>query len=406
MPTTPRWWITSAPISVLNDMNEIYLDNSATTALCEASKAAMLAAMENFGNPSSLHERGQRAAALLRESRATVGEALGERYLKEGQLVFTGSGTEATTLALLGTARAKERRTAHIILTTDSEHPSVEQNLRLLEREGFEVIRVATHGGVLDMDAVRAACNKDLFMVTMMLVNNETGARYPVEQVFAAAKAGNPDCICHCDAVQGFLKVPMTAKSLGADLITVSAHKIHGPKGVGALYIAPHILTKRAIVPVLNGGGQEFGLRSGTENMIGIAGFAAAAKAGRETVGCDVSHMAALSEHLIQGLAGSEIRVNLPAARAPHIVNITLPQIKSETMLHHLSRRGISVSSGSACSSHAKNPSGTLLAFGLTPAEADCSLRISFAAHNTTEDVDALLDGLFDGLKNLIRIRR
>ena len=396
----------SAPTSASADMSEIYLDNSATTALCTPAKEAMLAAIENFGNPSSLHERGQKAAALLKESRAAIGEALGERYLKEGQLIFTGSGTEATALALLGTARAKERRAASVILTTDSEHPSVEQNLRLLEKDGFTVLRVSTRGGVLDMDAVRAACNKDLFMVSMMLVNNETGARYPVEQVFAAAKAGNPDCICHCDAVQGFLKVPMTTKSLGADLITLSAHKIHGPKGVGALYIAPHILTKRAIVPVLNGGGQEFGLRSGTENMIGIAGFAASAKAGRQTVGRDVAQMAALSEKLIAGLADSEIRVNLPAVRAPHIVNITLPQIKSETMLHHLSRRGISVSSGSACSSHAKNPSTTLLAFGLTAAEADCSLRISFSHENTEEDVTALLDGLTDGLKNLIRIRR
>ncbi len=407
MPTTPTWWkMIFVPTSASADMKDIYLDNSATTALCEEARAAMLAAMDLFGNPSSLHEKGQQAAALLRDSRAAVGEALGERYLKEGQLIFTGSGTEATALALLGTARSKERRTAHTVLTTDSEHPSVEQNLRLLEKEGFEVVRVSTRGGALDMDAVGVACRKGLFMVSMMLVNNETGARYPVEQVFAAARATNPDCICHCDAVQGFLKVPFTAKSLGADLITLSAHKIHGPKGVGALYIAPHLLTKRAIVPVVNGGGQEFGLRSGTENTVGIAGFAAAARSGRATVGRDVAHMAALSERLIKGLEGSEIRVNLPAARAPHIVNITLPQIKSETMLHHLSRRGISVSSGSACSSHAKSPSGTLLAFGLTAAEADCSLRVSFAAANTEQDVDALLEGLFDGLESLIRIRR
>ena len=386
-------------------MKQIYLDNSATTALSPAVKSAMCEAMEIFGNPSSLHELGQRGAALLRESRNAVAEALGERYLKEGQLIFTGSGTEATTLALLGTARAKERREAHTILTTDSEHPSVEQNLRILEKEGFTVVRVSTRGGVLDMDTVRANCNKDLFLVTMMLVNNETGARYPVEQVFAAARAGNPNCICHCDAVQGFLKVPMTAKSLGADLITISAHKIHGPKGVGALYIAPHLLTKRAIVPVLAGGGQEFGLRSGTENTIGIAGFAAAAREGRSTVARDVSHMAALSDRLIAGLAGSEIRVNLPTTRTPHIVNITLPQIKSETMLHHLSSKGISVSSGSACSSHAKNPSSTLLAFGLTPTEADCSLRVSFSAENTDSDVDALIAALSDGLQRLIRIR-
>jgi cysteine desulfurase len=156
---------------------------------------------------------------------------------------------------------------------------------------------------------------------------------------------------------------------------------------------------------VLAGGGQEFGLRSGTENTLGIAGFAAAAREGRSTLPRDAAHMATLSERLIGGLSGSEIRVNLPATRAPHIVNITLPQIKSETMLHHLSSKGISVSSGSACSSHAKNPSSTLLAFGLTPAEADCSIRISFCAENTEQDVDALIAALFDGLQRLIRIR-
>lgn len=387
-------------------MRQIYLDNSATTALSPEAKTAMLAAMEHFGNPSSLHEVGARAAALLRESREAVGEALGERYLKEGQLIFTGSGTEATALALLGTAHAKARREASVILTTDSEHPSVEQNLRTLEKEGYTVIRIATRKGALDMDAVHRYCTKDLFMVSVMLVNNETGARYPVEQVFAAARAGNPNCICHCDAVQGFLKVPMTPKSLGADLMTISAHKIHGPKGVGALYIAPHLLTKRAITPVLTGGGQEFGLRSGTENTVGIAGFAAAARAGRAAVGRDAAHMAALSARLIDGLRGSEIAVNLPAVRAPHIVNMTLPSIKSETMLHYLAGRGISVSSGSACSSHAKAPSATLLAFGLTAAEADCSLRVSFCAQNTEEDVDALIVALFEGAEKLIRIRR
>ena len=167
-------------------MRQIYLDNSATTALSPQVGQAMTAAMEIFGNPSSLHEVGQKAATLLRESREAVGEALGELYLKDGQLIFTGSGTEATTLALLGTARAKTRREANTVLTTDSEHPSVEQNLRILEKEGFHVVRVSTRRGALDMETVRAHCNRDLFLVTMMLVNNETGARYPVEEVFTA----------------------------------------------------------------------------------------------------------------------------------------------------------------------------------------------------------------------------
>ena len=335
-----------------------------------------------------------------------MGEALGERYLKEGQLIFTASGTEATALALLGTARAKARRTAATVLTTDSEHPSVEKNLQQLEREGFRVVRVPTKGGVLDMETVRANCSRDLFMVSMMLVNNETGAVYPVSEVFAAARAASPDCICHCDAVQGFMKLPFTAKSLGADLITVSAHKIHGPKGVGALYVASHILQARALVPVYGGGGQEFGFRSGTENVIGIAGFAAAVKAAMPRRATDAASLAALSQRLIKGLDGSEIRVNLPQRRASHIISITLPRIKSETMLHFLSQRGIAVSAGSACSSHAKAPSATLLGFGLTPAEADCTLRISLCAGNTDGEIDALLAALREGLDTLVRIQR
>ena len=385
-------------------MREIYLDNSATTPLCPEAKEAMVAAMEEYGNPSSLHTRGASAARLLKDCRMAVGEALGERFLRDGQLIFTSCGTEATALALLGTAHAKARRTANVILTTDSEHPSVENNLRLLEGEGFRVVRVPTRGGVLDMEVLRANLNADLFMVSMMLVNNETGALYPVAQVFAAAKAANPECICHCDAVQGFLKVPMTVRSLGADLITVSAHKIHGPKGVGALYVSPDILKRRALVPIFGGGGQEYGFRSGTENVIGIAGFGAAVRAGLAARSDSVRAMSACSERLIEALQGTEIRVNLPASRAPHIVNITLPDIKSETMLHFLSHNGIAVSAGSACSAHASGPSGTLIAFGLAESEADCSLRISFSGKNTPSDVDALVATLAKGTKELVRI--
>lgn len=386
-------------------MKQIYLDNSATTSLCPAAREAMEGAMECFGNPSSLHTLGGAAAKLLHDARVAVGEALGERFLKDGQLIFTSCGTEANALALLGTAHAKQRRAARTILTTDSEHPSVENNLLTLEKEGFRVVRVPTHGGALDMDIVRACCNEDLFMVSMMLVNNETGARYPVEEVFAAAKAANPSCVCHTDAVQGFLKVPIRIRAMGADLVTISAHKIHGPKGVGALFVSERMLRERRLSPFLFGGGQEFGFRSGTENTVGIAGFAAAATAGAATARVAMPHMAHLSELLIEGLAQSEIRVNHPQVSAPHIVNITLPSIKSETMLHFLSGKGIFVSAGSACSAHAGGPSKVLLSFGLTKSEAECSLRISFSAENTEADVAALLAALAEGVGTLVRIK-
>ena len=389
----------------LNKMRDIYLDNSATTPLSPMAREAMLQAMDSFGNPSSLHAHGALAARLLKESRATLGAALGERFLKDGQLVFTSCGTEATALALFGTAHAKARRTAKTILTTDSEHPSVDRALAALAEEGFSVVRVSTKGGVLDMDEVRAHCTPDLFMVSMMLVNNETGAVYPVRDVFSLARAANPQVVCHTDAVQGFLKLPFTPRALGADLVTVSAHKIGGPKGVGALFISERMKRERRIVPFLPGGGQEFGLRSGTENMIGIAGFAAAAKGGMAIAREAQLRMRALSDRLIAGLSHTEITVNRPAVAAPHIVSSTLPDIKSETMLHYLAGQGISVSAGSACSAHKAGPSGVLLAFGLPAARADCTLRISLSPDNTEADIDALLATLAAGVATLVRIR-
>ena len=361
--------------------------------------------MDTFGNPSSLHTHGAAAAGLLKRSRAAIGEALGERFLKEGQIVFTSCGTEATSLALFGTAHAKARRSAKTILTTDSEHPSVDRALAALEEEGFSVVRVPTVGGALDLDTVRAHCTPDLFMVSMMLVNNETGAVYPVREVFALARAANPQVVCHTDAVQGFLKLPFIPRQLGADLVTLSAHKIGGPKGVGALFISERMKKEKRIVPFLLGGGQEAGLRSGTENMIGIAGFAAAAKSGMAGARDAQANMAALSARLIAGLADTEITVNRPLNAAPHIVSITLPDIKSETMLHYLAGQGISVSAGSACSSHKAGPSSVLLAFGLPAARADCTLRISLSPDTTAADIDALLAALATGVDTLVRIR-
>lgn len=384
-------------------MKEIYFDNSATTALSAGAKDAMRAAMECYGNPSSLHSVGLEAEKLVREARKSIGEALGVRFLRDSQLIFTSCGSEASNLALFGTVYAKARKTANKIITTEGEHPSVENPIKKLESEGFKIVRIPTKGGELDMEMLRKEA-EGVLLASIMMVNNETGALYDVENAFKIIKAKSPDAVCHCDAVQGFLKRRFTAQSLGADLITLSAHKIHGPKGIGALYIDPDIIKKKKIVPYILGGGQEYGLRSGTENTVGIAGFGAAAKEFFSSLDSYVAKMNELREYIISQMP-AEIRVNLPKKSAPHVVNITLPRIKSETMLHFLSSKGIFVSSGSACSSHSSAPSSALTAFGLDAKDADCSLRISLCESNTKEDADELIAALSEGLASLVRIR-
>lgn len=385
---------------------EIYLDNSATTPLSAVAKAAMTEAMEIYGNPSSLHAAGQAAERMITAAREQLLAALGVRR-GQGTFVFTSCGTEATSLALVGSAYAKTRRDATRILTTDSEHPSVGRVLDRLAEDGFEVVRIPTRGGVLDMDALTAALDKKIFLASFMLVNNETGAWYDVKEAFRRVKAKYPEAITHCDAVQGFLKVPATPAILGADLVTVSGHKLHAPKGVGGLYIASDMIKKKKIVPFLRGGGQESGWRSGTENTVGIAAFGAVAEDMRLRRGEIADKLLSLRAYAEEKLAALEVRINRPTgAYVPYIINVTLPQIKSETMLHHLSGDGIYVSSGSACSSHAAHPSETLLAFGLSAAEADCSLRISLSEYNTEADIDALCASLASGLERLVRIKR
>ncbi|MBR6602479.1 MAG: cysteine desulfurase [Clostridia bacterium] len=384
-------------------MQKIYFDNSATTALTEQVKRAMNEAMECYGNPSSLHSAGLEAEKILREARKSIAEALGVRSLRDSQLIFTSSGSEASNLAIFGSVYAKARRTANKIITTDSEHPSVENPMKRLEAEGFKIVRIPTKGGELDMEMLCKEA-EGVLLASIMMVNNETGALYDVEKAFKIIKAKSPDAVCHCDAVQGFLKKKFTPQSLGADLITISAHKIHGPKGVGALYIDPDMIKKKKIVPYILGGGQEYGLRSGTENTIGIAGFGAAAKEGSASLDPSLVKMRELRNYIISNMPG-EIKVNDPKNSAPHLVNITLPRIKSETMLHYLSSKGIFVSSGSACSSHSATPSSALIAFGLSPKDADCSLRISLCELNTKDDADALVSSLGEGLASLVRIR-
>ena len=394
-------------ITQQKDMKTIYLDNSATTPLCESAKKAIAEAAEIYGNPSSLHSAGQAAERLISEARERVLRGLGLRpRQKDGVLVFTSCGTEATSLAIFGVAYAKERRDAIRILTTDSEHPSVEQALKRLEQDGFEVVRIPTRCGVLDLEALTAALDKKILLATMMLVNNETGALYSIGDAFRKIKQRYPDAVTHCDAVQGFMKIPFTPSTLCADLITVSGHKVHAPKGVGGLYIAAPLLKAKKIAPFLVGGGQENGLRSGTENVIGIAAFGAAVEDLRTRKEERAAHADALRAYAEKRLAELDVRINRPdGAYAPHVINLTLPNVKSETMLHALSADGIFVSSGSACSSHSHHPSSALLAFGLSAHEADCSLRVSLSDYNTEDDVDALCDSLKRNLERLVRIK-
>ncbi len=389
-------------------MQTIYLDNSATTPILPAAKQAMTDAMECFGNPSSLHPVGQESFRLLGECRSAIAATLGVRgTLTAGQLIFTASGSEADNLALIGTAYAKPRRRGGRIITTDSEHAAIENTMQALEREGFEVIRISTKGGVLDMEQYQAALNSKTFLVSMMAVNNETGAKYDLARAFALAKANNPDTVTHTDAVQGYLKYRMTPAALSADMMTLSAHKIGGPKGVGALYVSPAALKRRDLVSHIYGGGQESGFRSGTENLVGIAGFAAAAKVGYATLSEVTARLAELHAYAIERLSTLPVQLNLPAGEsAPHILNLTLPDIKSETMLHALSAHGICVSHGSACSSRAQKGSRALLSFGLSPDAAASSIRISFGVQNTRSDVDLLAATLEDEVERLVKIHR
>lgn len=384
---------------------EIYLDNSATTQLSAAAKAKLVEAADIYGNPSSLHDMGLAAERLISEARKGILSALGSK--KGGELIFTSCGTEATSLAIFGSAFAKERRTATRVLTTDSEHPSVENAINRLERFGFEIVKIPTLRGELDMDALCAALDKNIFLASFMMVNNETGACYDVERAFRLIKEKYPSAITHCDAVQGFLKIPFTPERIHADLVTISGHKVHAPKGVGALYIAPDMIKTKSIVPFLLGGGQEKGFRSGTENVIGIASFGASVADIHSRLSETISHIAALRDYAIEKLSSTEVKINLPAQKAaPHIINITLPHIKSETMLHYLSKKSIYVSSGSACSSHSSTPSRSLIAFGLDAHSADCSLRISLSEYNSKSDIDALVSALIEGMSTLVKIRR
>lgn len=392
---------------------KIYFDNSATTPLCGEAKDAMYDAMERFGNPSSLHDLGLDAESVVSGARREILAALGIRYMTKldgRQLVFTASGTEADNLALTGAATAKDFAPGKKIITSDSEHPAVLETLKSLERRGFEIIRIPTRNGVPDYGMIESAADRNTILATFMLVNNETGAVYDVKRVSDIVKRANPEALVHTDCVQGFLKVPFTPKSLGADMITMSFHKVNGPKGVGALWVSPAVLKARKLSPIIFGGGQESGMRSGTENVIGIAGAGAAVKRNSASLSENIARENEIRSYLISSLSDSSrfpgVKLNLPENAASHILSVRLPDIKSEVMLHSLSHAGIYVSSGSACSSNTGHGSYVLKAFGLSDREADSTIRISLGYQNTLDEAEIFLDEFEKSLSALVRMVR
>ncbi len=374
----------------------IYLDNSATTPLCDGAKKKISEMTEIFGNPSSLHSVGLAAEKELSSARAIIACSLGAR---EDEVYFTSSGTESDNMAILGAA-AKNAKAGKKIITTDSEHPAVSRTVDSLETKGYEVIRLSTKKGALDLDEVRAVLSPDIALVSIMRVNNETGAVYDVASVSRLVKGVAPRAIVHSDCVQAYMKERLTLASLGADIISVSAHKVHAPKGTGVLLLKKGLV----IPPHTYGGGQERGMRSGTENTLGIAAMGAAvAELMADT--SRYSRMKELYEYTVSRLSEIDgVKLNIPLNHCDCIVNISLVGYRSEIVLHKLSSDGVFVSSGSACSSK-KGKSGVLEAFGLNDSEADGAIRISLSHFNTREDIDALSRALENSIKTIAKVR-
>lgn len=376
-------------------MAEIYFDNSATTRICdEALDEYVRISREIYGNPSSRHALGFRAEEALNGARRDVLASLGA---KDGKIIFTSGGTEGNNLALTGRAHAKERFRGGRIITTEGEHSSVSHTLNALQNEGYDIKTVPTANGSFDMKAFLALLTPRTVLVSVMAVNNETGAVYPLKAIADAVHRLAPEALFHVDATQSYMKIPFTPARIGADMITLSSHKIEGPKGVGALWVSDAVLRQKGLAPLLIGGGQEGGIRSGTENVPGACAFGKAAKLAFSCFSERYEKLRALRAYLLKRLPetlGQAVTPNLPPEAAPHIVSLTVHGFKSETVLNDLSGKGIYVSSGSACSSHDKNLSSALLAFGKSEDEADSTVRVSFSHRNTEEEIDLFLAAL------------
>lgn len=385
---------------------EVYLDNSATTrAFPQVAELVTQIMCDDYGNPSSMHRKGVEAEQYLRYARETLAGIL---KVKEKEIVFTSGGTEADNMALIGCAMANRRRGNHLI-TTQVEHPAILQTMQYLESQGFQVTYLPVDKwGRISLQELEAAIRPETILVSIMHTNNEVGALQPVAEAGALIKRINPSIVFHVDAVQGFGKFRILPKRMNIDLLSVSGHKIHGPKGVGFLYVGEKV----KLQPINYGGGQQKGIRSGTENVPGIAGLAKAAELIYEHLDEDVQRLYELKEYFVGRLSSMEgVQVNgIPEegcrATAPHVVSVSIFGVRSEVMLHALEEKGIYVSAGSACSSNKPQTSATLKAMKLQKELWDSTIRFSFSVYTTREEIDYTLEVMYDMIPMLRKYTR
>ena len=376
----------------------VYLDNAATTKPCEPAVSAVFQNMvEDYGNPSSLHGMGIAAEKNITEARKAIAAAL---VCDPQCVIFTSGATESSNTAVFGIAENYGKRKKKIVISA-IEHPSVAEPVKYLEeKEGFEVVRVKpSRGGVIQAEDFLAAVDENTCLASCMMINNETGAIQPVRKIFSAVKRDFPECITHCDAVQAFLKTPIKAAELYADIIVVSGHKVHAVKGVGAMYIRKGI----RVAPLILGGGQEKNLRSGTESVPLIAGFGAAVRALLPTMRTASENAEQIREYLLKKLSKLDyVTVNSdPETCSPYITNFSVGRVRSETMLHFLEEKGIYVSSGSACSKGAH--SSVLTAMGIPDNLADSAIRVSICRTTTMGEIDSLINAVQKGYASLAK---
>ena len=387
---------------------EVYLDNSATTRVFPEVADLMYKIMcEDYGNPYSLHMKGVQAEGYLRYAKETFAKLL---KVNEKEIFFTSGGTESDNMALIGCAMANIRKGKRII-TTQIEHPAILRTCAYLESQGFEIIYLPVDGcGRIRPEDLQAAMTPDTILVSIMHTNNEIGAIQPIAEAGALIKRMNPNTLFHVDAVQGFGKAKIFPKRMCIDLLSVSGHKIHGPKGVGVLYINERV----KIQPIIYGGGQQMNLRSGTDNVPGIAGMAKAAELLYAHYDEDIDRLYQCKKYFIEGvrkIEGVHINGLLPdypdgRGTAPHIVSVSVPGVRSEVLLHTLEEKGIYVSAGSACSSHKPQPSATLKAIGVDKNLLESTIRFSFSVYTTKEELDYTLQEMYDKIPMLRRYVR